>query len=275
MGRLKDKVVVITGGAGAIGSACAELAAHEGAHVVVADINEAGAIATAAHLRAAGRHAEAFALDLGDEASIRASLDFTVSRFGGVDALVNNAAALDLVRHGDGGIENMDVAVWDETMRINLRGTMLACKYAIPLMRARGGGSIVNVSSGSAMRGSLSVSAYAASKSAIATLSQYVAAQHGHEGIRCNTIYPGLILTPSTEKIFEAAHDQILEHTLSPRLGKPADIAWAMFFLIADEGAYINGQSLPVDGGIVSHQKYWLDLPRREARAAAGIDLSG
>jgi len=262
LSRLKDKVVVVTGGGGAIGSACAELAVREGAHVVIADIDEAGAIATAARLARDGASAETVIMDLGDETSIRASLDFAVSRFGGLDALINNAAALNLVRNGDGGIENMDVALWDETMRINLRGTMLACKYAIPLMRARGGGSIVNISSGSAMRGSLSISAYAASKSAIATLSQYVAAQHGHEGIRCNTIYPGLILTPSTERIFESSRAAILEHTLSPRLGKPADIAWAMLFLIADEGAYVNGQSLPVDGGVVSHQKYWLDLPR-------------
>ena len=266
MGRLHSKVVIVTGGAGAVGSACAELAAREGAHVIVADLNEEGALAVASGLAAEGYNADACTMDLGEERSLRAMFDTVAARFGKVDALVNNAAALNLVRR-DSGIEDMDVAVWDDTMRINVRGTMLACKFAIPIMRARGGGSIVNISSGSALRGSCSNSAYAASKSAIITLSQYVAAQHGQEGIRCNAVCPGLILTPSTRSIFGAAREAILEHTLSPRLGEPADIAWTMLYLIADEGAYVNGQCLQVDGGVTSHQKYWLDYPLRPIRS--------
>ena len=265
VGRLHGKVVIVTGGAGAIGSACAELAAREGAHVVVADLNEDGALAVARGLVAEGYRADACAVDLGEERSLCAMFDTVTARYGGVDALVNNAAALNLVRR-DSGIEDMDVAVWDDTMRINRRGTMLACKFAIPMMRGRGGGSIVNISSGSALRGSCSISAYAASTSAIITLSQYIAAQHGDEGIRCNAVCPGLILTPSTRSIFGAVREAILEQTPSPRLGEPADIAWAMLYLIADEGAYVNGQCLQVDGGVVSHQKYWLDYPLRPTR---------
>jgi NAD(P)-dependent dehydrogenase (short-subunit alcohol dehydrogenase family) len=147
-------------------------------------------------------------------------------------------------------------------MRINLRGTMLACKAAIPRMRARGGGSIINMSSGAGLRGAMLPTAYGVSKAGIISLTQYVATQHGKEGIRCNAIAPGLIVTPSTASTYAAGPfgAMMLRHHLTPRLGKPADIAATVAFLAADEAEFITGQVICVDGGSLAHAPYYADM---------------
>jgi len=268
MSRLSGKAVVVTGGAGGIGTVISTLLAQEGARVLVADIDGEGAQAQAEKLRADGLVAEACSVDLGDEESVRKMMETATAQFGGIDALVNNAGDTGRAAR-DGGIEHMDTAFWDDTMRINLRGTMLACKFAIPVLRAQGGGAIVNISSGAALRGALYVSAYAASKAAIITLSQYVAAQHGHEGIRCNAIAPGVIMTGGTAKSFGPVEDAVLQQHLSTRLGRPMDIAWTVLWLVADEGAFVNGQCIAVDGGVTSHQRFWMDLPMTAGGASS------
>ncbi len=262
MARVLNKVAIVTGAASGIGAETASALAREGAHVVVADLNLDGARTHAARIEASGAVAAAVAVDLGNPASIQAMIDFAVQRFGGLDILDNNAADTHLSSTRDGGVEHADIDVWDSLMRTNLRGTMLACKYAIPKMRARGGGSIVNISSGAGLTGAMMPTAYGVSKAGIICLTQYVATQHGKEGIRCNAIAPGLVVTPSTAQTYASGPfgEMMLRHHLTPRLGTPADIAAAVVFLASEEAAFITGQTLCVDGGLLAHQPYHADF---------------
>jgi NAD(P)-dependent dehydrogenase (short-subunit alcohol dehydrogenase family) len=260
--RLPGKVAIVTGAASGIGAETATRLAREGAAVVVADINLSGAEQRVAAITAAGNVAAAVRVDLSDEQSITEMIAFAVSRFGGLDILDNNAADTVLSSTRDVGVEHTDTQVWDTLMRINLRGTMLACKVAIPRMRARGGGSIINMSSGSGLTGALAPTAYGVSKAGIVMLTQYVATQHGKEGIRCNALAPGLIVTPATASTYAAGPfgEMMLRHHLTPRLGTPADIASAVVFLASDEAAFITGQVISVDGGLLAHAPYHADM---------------
>jgi NAD(P)-dependent dehydrogenase (short-subunit alcohol dehydrogenase family) len=261
MSRLASKFAIVTGAASGIGAEIARALAAQGASVVVADLNAEGAAAHAAALRAQGLTADSIRADIGDEASLAALFDFAVRTMGGLDILCNNAADTLMSSTRDGVVERMSSEVWDATMRVNLRGTMLACKFAIPHLRFRGGGAIVNISSGAALAGASGYTAYAVSKAGIVTLTQYLATQHGKEGIRCNAIAPGLIVTPATESTYASGEvgARMLRHHLSRRLGRPADIAAAVVFLASDEAEFINGHLLCVDGGLMAHQPYYAD----------------
>lgn len=262
MSRLKDKVAIVTGAASGIGAETAAALGREGAWVVIADINLDGALRQAASMTAEGAAAAATSVDMGDPASVEALIEFAVERFGGLDILDNNAADTRLSTTRDVGVEHTDIEVWDALMRTNLRGTMLACKYAIPKLRARGGGSIINISSGAGLTGALAPTAYGVSKAGISSLTQYVATQHGKEGIRCNAIAPGLIVTPVTAQTYAAGDfgRMMLSHHLTPRLGTPSDIAAAVVFLASDEAAFITGQTICVDGGLLAHVPYYADI---------------
>uniref|UniRef100_UPI00047637BD SDR family NAD(P)-dependent oxidoreductase n=1 Tax=Ideonella sp. B508-1 TaxID=137716 RepID=UPI00047637BD len=152
-------------------------------------------------------------------------------------------------------------------IRINLRGTMVACPSAIPHLRRSGGGSIVNTSSDAALAGALSHTAYSASKAAINSLTQNVATQHGQDNIRCNAVSPGLIVTPATRGAYvdSSLGRVMLRHQLSPRFGAPEDIAAAVVFLASDEAGFITGQVLCVDGGALAHQPYVADFGKESA----------
>lgn len=270
MNRLKGKVAIVTGAASGIGLASARRLAQEGARVMLADINQQGAAEQALMLNRDGLEASSVRVDLGDESTIRDMIEQTVQVFGGLDILFNNAAATHLSSHYDAPVQAMDVQVWDDIMRINLRGTMLAIKHALEPLLRRGGGSIVNTSSGAAQAGALGYSAYAASKAGIESLTRYVAAQHGKQGIRCNAIAPGLILTPATADTYAGpAGEMMLSHHLTPRLGEVADIANAVLFLSSEEAGFITGQVINVDGGLLSHQPYMADERRWLAEAQA------
>ena len=259
--RLEGKVAIITGAASGIGAETATRLAQEGAAVVVADINLPGAEQLVARIIQTGAAAAAVRVDLGGEQSIIEMISFAGERFGGLDILDNNAADTRLSATRDGGVEHTDTEVWDTLMRINLRGTMIACKAAIPRMRARGGGSIINMSSGSGLTGALAPTAYGVSKAGIITLTQYVATQHGKEGIRCNAIAPGLIVTDAASSYASGPFgEMMLRHHLTPRLGTPADIASAVAFLASDEASFITGQVISVDGGLLSHAPYHADM---------------
>ena len=259
--RLQGKVAIVTGAASGIGAETATRLAHEGAAIVVADINLPGAEQLVARIIATGAAAAAVRVDLGDEHSITEMVAFAVDRFGGLDILDNNAADTRLSATRDVGVEHTDTQVWDTIMRINLRGTMLACRAAIPRMRARGGGSIINMSSGSGLTGALAPTAYGVSKAGIITLTQYVATQHGKEGIRCNAIAPGLIVTEAASSYASGPFgEMMLRHHLTPRLGTPGDIAAAVAFLASDEAAFITGQLISVDGGLLAHAPYHADM---------------
>ncbi|MFL6606431.1 MAG: SDR family NAD(P)-dependent oxidoreductase [Steroidobacteraceae bacterium] len=269
MTRLRDKVAIVTGAASGIGAETAVRLAAEGAATVVADINLAGAQKVVERITAAGNVAAAAQVDLGEERSITALIAFAVERFGGLDILDNNAADTRLSATRDVGVEHTDIEVWDALMRINLRGTMLACKAAIPRMRARGGGSIINMSSGSGLTGALKPTAYGVSKAAIISLTQYVATQHGKEGIRCNAIAPGLIVTPATTSSYATGPfgEMMLRHHLTPRLGKPEDIASMVVFLASDESQFVTGQVISVDGGLLSHAPYHADMAQMMSKS--------
>lgn len=259
--RLKDKVAVVTGAASGIGAETAAVLAREGAAMIVADINLKGAQQHAERLRGQGARALGVHVDLGNDGAIRSMMAAAVSAFGGLDVLVNNAANTYLSSTADGPIETMDFAVWDELMRVNLRGTAVAIQQAIPLLRARGGGAIVNVSAGAARLGAESYTAYGVGKAAIIALTQFTATQHGKEGIRCNAIAPGLVVTPATGANFaEGAFGQMmLRHHLTPRLGTPSDMAHAILWLSCEESAFVTGQCINIDGGLQAHQPYWAD----------------
>jgi NAD(P)-dependent dehydrogenase (short-subunit alcohol dehydrogenase family) len=259
--RLQGKVAIVTGAASGIGAETATRLAQEGAAVVVADINLTGAAQLVARIVQTGAAAAAVRVDLGDEHSITEMISFAVERFGGLDILDNNAADTRLSATRDVGVEHTDIQVWDTLMRINLRGTMIACKAAIPRMRARGGGSIINMSSGSGLTGALAPTAYGVSKAGIIMLTQYVATQHGKEGIRCNAIAPGLIVTDAASSYASGPFgEMMLRHHLTPRLGTPGDIASAVAFLASDEASFITGQVISVDGGLLAHAPYHADM---------------
>ena len=201
MNRLQGKVALITGGAGGIGSATAERFAAEGARVVVADIrdDEARAVAKAVGGGAIGIH-----YDGGDDASVKAGVDEAVARFGRLDILHNNHAMLSGGQGHDSDVIGTELAVWEKSLNVSLTGYFLGCKYAIPHMIAGGGGSIINMTSTSALTSNYTHVAYGAAKAGVIALTRSVAANHGRQGVRCNAIAPGLIVTPNDARAWAA-----------------------------------------------------------------------
>lgn len=249
---LAGKVAIVTGGAGGIGSATVRLFVARGARVVIADIACDRAAALAAEL---GEVAAACALDLADPGSVAAMVDFAVARFGRLDILDNNAAFLDPeMAAKDRDVETMDLAVWDKTFAVNLRGAMLACKAALPHLAATGNGAIVNTVSNLALQGHLIQVAYATSKAALIHMTRSIAASHGRRGVRCNAVAPGMTMTPALKEAFPPHVRKLVEdETLRNRLGAPEDIAEAVAFLASDAARNITGQVLVCDGGLASH----------------------
>ncbi len=191
--RLDDRVAIITGGAGGIGAATARLMTARGARVVVADIAFEAAQALAAELP----RALAVKLDLEHQSSIKAMIADTVAHYGRLDILHNNAALLGPdIAQADGDVEAMDTDLWDRTYRVNVRGTMIACREALPHLRAARG-CIVNTVSNLALQGHLIQAAYSSSKAAIIQMTRSIAASHGKQGVRCNAVAPGMTSTPA------------------------------------------------------------------------------
>jgi NAD(P)-dependent dehydrogenase (short-subunit alcohol dehydrogenase family) len=262
MERLAGKVALVTGAASGIGKAAAQALVREGAGVAVADINFAQAEAVAQQLRDAGGDALAVAVDLRVEDQVRRAVETTVEHFGGLDVLCNNAADTSVeLTSRDLGVTTMEIDTWDRTMEVNLRGTMLFCKHAIPELVRRGGGSIVNVSSIASLTGDVIFSAYSASKAGVNALTRSVAAQFGTFGVRCNAIAPHATLSAGAiNNMTEAVRDMFLRHSATPYLGEPAMQADVIVFLASDESRYMTGQILVVDGGATAHHPAFADL---------------
>jgi NAD(P)-dependent dehydrogenase (short-subunit alcohol dehydrogenase family) len=248
--RLDGKIAVITGGAGGIGAATARLMTARGAKVVVADINWEAAQALAAELP----DALALQFDLEHQSSIKAAIAKVASHFGQIDILHNNAALLGPeIAQADRDIEGMDTDLWDRTYRINVRGTMIACREALPHLRATQG-CIVNTVSNLALQGHMIQSAYSSSKAAIIQMTRAIAASHSKQGVRCNAVAPGMTSTPALLEAFPSSLRQLVEdETLRDQLGEPEDIAEAVAFLASPAARNITGQVLVSDGGCASH----------------------
>ena len=178
-----------------------------------------------------------------------------MAEFGAIDVIDNNAGATSLSVTDDQDLVSMTTEAWDRIYSINVRGPMLLIKHALPIMFERGGGSIVNISSGAADVGDLAFSAYGSSKAAVNTFTQYVATAYGERGIRCNAVSPGPIRDPSPDAIPKplALEQLLIGNCLVPRLGLPRDIAEAVLFLASPRSSFITGQVLRVDGGFGSH----------------------
>jgi len=265
MRGLRDRVAIVTGGASGIGAAACRRFVEEGARVAIADLDGARARALARELGAA---AMAIQFDAGDVASIEHMVATTVERFGRLDCLFNNAAIMsnEFIRRDTNPVD-IDFEVWDQTMRVNVRGYLAGCKYALPHMLKAGKGSIVMTASGSGLLGDISNIAYGASKAAIMSLARYIATQYGKQGIRCNAINPGLIRTEGGQKnVYGPMVDVMARNTLVPRLGQGTDIGAMAVFLCSEDAEFITGQSINVDGGMLSHMPYYSDLMQMDLK---------
>jgi NAD(P)-dependent dehydrogenase (short-subunit alcohol dehydrogenase family) len=252
---LAGKVAIVTGGAGGMGRVVSLTLAAQGASVAVADLDLAGAEAVSQEITTSGGRAVAVAVDLADEEQVATMVATTVAQLGGVDILDNNAALTDAdVLARDTSVTEMDVEVWDAMMAVNLRSQMLTCKHVIPHMVERGGGAVVNMTSGAANTGDLVRTAYSVSKAGISTLTKSLATQYGRQGVRVNAIVPGLILTePVRAQIPPDMLEAYASRLLTPFVGEPQDIADLVSFLVSPQARYITGQSICIDGGMSSH----------------------
>jgi NAD(P)-dependent dehydrogenase (short-subunit alcohol dehydrogenase family) len=250
---LSDKRVVITGAAQGIGEATAQAMAAYGARLLLADRNGAGAERVAAALRAGGAEAIPTTTDVTAAADCRAMIDRAVAVWGGLDVLVNSAGILLQQSVPDTSEEE-----WDRVMNVNVKGTFLPCKYAIPVMARQGGGVIVNLASGAALVGNRSLAAYGASKAAVLVLTKCMSVDHAADGIRVNCICPGNIDTEMLREPmrqsgdFDRAYHQIAASAPLARLGTRQEVAEVIAFMASDHCAYMTGTPIILDGGLTT-----------------------
>jgi NAD(P)-dependent dehydrogenase (short-subunit alcohol dehydrogenase family) len=252
-GRLAGKRAIVTGAGSGIGRASARLFAAEGAAVLVVDRSAEAVEQTAALIRADGGVAIAQVADAGSDADVQAFVQRAVRELGGLEVLYANAG----VSGGDVPLQEQTVALWEEVLRVNLIGPFLAVKHAGAHMVAQGRGSIVCTASVAGLRANAGGNPYSASKAGVVSLVQTTANSFWGTGVRINAICPGLIETGMTRPIFDHARaagheDKLGQINPLQRYGLPQEIAAAALFLASDEASYVNGQALPVDGGLSS-----------------------
>lgn len=245
--RLEGKVALISGGARGQGAAEAKLFAGEGAKVVFGDILDDLGKQVEAEIHEVGGEALYIHLDVTNAADWASAVEAAVSRYGRLDVLVNNAGIT--IRKN---VEDTTEEDWDRIMAINAKGVFLGTKQAIPAMRESGGGSIVNISSIAGLVGSpYSGASYAATKGAVRLFTKATAIQYAKEGIRCNSVHPGLLETPMTQDMLaDAAHrEERTQRIPLGRVGTAEDVAYGVLYLASDESSFVTGSELVIDGG--------------------------
>jgi len=249
MGRLDGKVCVITGAGGGMGRDATVLFSEEGARVCAADVNLEAAEETASQSRDAFAHQ----VDVADEASVKAMMDATIARYGGIDVLYNNAG---ISPNDDASVLDTSVEAWDRVQAVNTRGVFLCCKHGIPHLLERGGGSVINVASFVAIVGAAtSQISYSASKGAVLSMSRELAVQFARDNVRVNALCPGPVETPLLLNIFgddPAALERRRVHWPTGRLAKPREVVNGALFLASDESSYVTGSTFLVDGGLTA-----------------------
>lgn len=249
MDRLNSKVAVVTGAASGIGEGIARMFAREGARVILTDLNTARGTDIADEIVAEGGTARFVRADVTDKETIHALRDAAVEEFGGVDVLVNSAGVL-----VNGSFLDLTDADFDTVMRINLRGPIWMMQTFLPLMVERGGGSVINIASISAVWPESNAYFYGAAKAAIAKLSRDVAREFARQSVRINAILPGPTDTPLVPSFVrddpQTMQSVIDNQAILGRLSRPDDIAYAAVYLASDESAMVTGQQMVVDSGV-------------------------
>jgi len=250
VGRLAGKVALITGAASGMGRVAAERFAAEGAAVVVADTLDGSEVV--ATIATAGGRASSVACDVTDSRSVEQAVAHAVSTFGALHVLYNNAG----ISPGDD--DNPVVTTeetWDRVLAVNVKGVAFGCKHGIPAMQASGGGSIINVASFVAWMGAATPQiAYTSSKGAVLSMTREIATIYARQGIRCNALCPGPVLTPLLAKFLDtdAKRQRRLVHIPMGRFGTAEEMVNGALFLASDESSFMTGQSLIIDGGITA-----------------------
>ena len=247
--RLENKVALISGGARGMGAVEAKMFAAEGAKVVIGDMLGDEGRQVEAEINESGGECVFVQLDVTDENAWQDAVATTVARFGKLDILINNAGIARI-----NSVEDTTSEEWDLVMDINAKGVFLGTKAAIPEIRKAGGGSIVNISSIAGLTGGRT-SSYAASKGAVRLFTKSTAIQYAADGIRCNSVHPGVVETPMTTPIMlntpEGRELNASRHPLG-RFGQPEDIAYGVLFLASDESSFMTGSELVIDGGLTA-----------------------
>jgi NAD(P)-dependent dehydrogenase (short-subunit alcohol dehydrogenase family) len=254
MARLANKVALITGSGSGQGRAAALLFGHEGARIMVSDVNVEGGQETVSLVREAGGEATFQAADVSRAAAVEAVVEATVRAYGGLHILYNNAAIWD-----GGGLDNFVTELseegWEQVMAVNLKGVFLCCKYGIPALIAAGGGSVINTASVAGLAGSRNRShAYSASKGGVIAMTRAMAMAYARQGVRVNAICPGAVDTPMIAPLLDTEQRRQRSAAVHPigRMGTADDIAQCALYLASDESSWVTGSIFTIDGGFTA-----------------------